>query len=226
MRDFRLRLRFYLSLFLFGVLIFSCSLFPDDSSKKFRLDRQIEYDGDGNVTNIFEYIYSDDLMINRINTIKDGSLTQYTRYELNDDGTIIKSDTYNASDDLVVSFSYEYDSSGSRITKVDLYTASTDTHQTYAYTYDSKKRRTRIDTITAAGTITNYQVFDYKDNKILSSARYDADGNLQSRASYEYSSEGISKITFCDKDGKVTSYRVFEITKADTLYNFMLYGRW
>jgi hypothetical protein len=212
---------------IFFILLLSCSLFHDNNKQKYRLDKQTEFDSNGIETKVFNYIYSDDKKISRINTLEYGILTGYSLYDLNGDGSLLKTTNYDLSDSITSSYFYEYDSSKNKILTVSLEYPTSNTNIVFTYFYNYLNEKIKIiATSTIDNSLLNYQTFSYSSGKVIESNRFDSSNNLTGKTLYEYGSNNLIKIIYYDNSNSIIYFRTMGISENENYYDFMLYGRW
>lgn len=150
----------------------------------------------------------DDLTPYSVNA--DGSATSYLKTDLDDDGRVIRSYTYDSLGQLCGSTGFEYDENGNVVKEIMYNEEDAITAQTL-YEKTPEDLVTKRTDLNSKGEVTAVSVYEYTDAGFESATyKYDGDDNLLSYRLYEYDEEdNLVQMTVYGAGGEVESTTIY-----------------
>ena len=179
--------------------------------------KQIFYE-QGKVTHYFENYYNENGDVMREETyVGDGELLDYCLYEYNENGVLIKEIFYDYDGYLFAYTLYHYDENGILTKKESFENDGTLTFY-HLYEYDENGNLSKDEEYNADGTLYDVEAYEYDENGNLIKKKYDGydeDGLLHYSELTEYNEHGdCIKEEYAYPDGGVDSYEYDEDGKV------------
>lgn len=166
------------------------------------LARSVSYKPDGSFSSGTEYEYDGDNIAAYYYYNETGILLSYSRYERDEDGTVISHSSYDA--DGVPTTRTDYDSL-SRTVKELVYEETGAVQSQNEYFYDDGGFRTRLEETGADGSLEWYTEYEHGESGKISAVRqYAADGTLQYEAEKDKWGNFLMS-AYYDEAGAITS---------------------